>query len=205
LATVSVWTTKSAATTAKTQGQLETYCKNVALAIKKVLLPSLPALSPFLGSSYDYSHRPRVCATVFPLGFLLCDHHHAALVLRQPASRAHVFIYNIYIYMYINMDIYMQVIGAADQLRLMQEQEEEGLIEEEAEELARLVMDKTVQVRGGSAVCVCVCARARVCVCVCVRVREIWPGWWSSLRTHMATPPEDLMASPYLGSLLYLH
>jgi uncharacterized protein YdgA (DUF945 family) len=65
--------------------------------------------------------------------------------------------------MYINMDIYMQVIGAADQLRLMQEQEEEGLIEEEAEELARLVMDKTVQVRGGSAVCVC----ARVCVCVC--------------------------------------
>jgi uncharacterized protein YdgA (DUF945 family) len=38
------------------------------------------------------------------------------------------------------------VIGAADQLRLMQEQEEEGLIEEEAEELARLVMDKTVQV-----------------------------------------------------------
>jgi hypothetical protein len=37
LATVSVWTTKSAATTAKTQGQLETYCKNVALAIKKVL------------------------------------------------------------------------------------------------------------------------------------------------------------------------
>lgn len=79
LATVSVWTTKSAATTAKTQGQLETYCKNVALAIKKV-------------------------------------------------------------------------IGAADQLRLMQEQEEEGLIEEEAEELARLVMDKTVQLaRAGSA------------------------------------------------------
>jgi uncharacterized protein YdgA (DUF945 family) len=49
----------------------------------------------------------------------------------------------------------LQVIGAADQLRLMQEQEEEGLIEEEAEELARLVMDKTVQVRGGNAVCVC--------------------------------------------------
>ncbi len=38
----------------------------------------------------------------------------------------------------------IQVISASDALREMQEEEEEGLIEEEAEELASLITNKTV-------------------------------------------------------------
>jgi hypothetical protein len=97
LATVSVWTTKSAATTAKTQGQLETYCKNVALAIKKVLLPSqrlalfsAPPTTTHTGGHVSVQRSSPLgssCVTTTTRRWCCGNLHHV-----------HMFLYIIYIY-----------------------------------------------------------------------------------------------------------